>query len=194
MTSIAICAKSFLFEIKLSLIGSVPGIAANCGPTVQSVDLGRGEWNDPFIIIIVRSSRTWNGTAPGRVPNLGKIICQYFWGALTFRSRDILVKTFLYIKKTISFVCLNYYRGRWNVTSSWHTNSLWCCNEVTKQFDSWNLTLIGVVPTWFKYVCIKLNIKIMRQCWLTRIELAYGIFVLWFQPEKQQFSVASPTP
>ena len=78
VTSIAICAKSFLFEIKLSLIGSVPGIAANCGPTVQSVDLGRGEWNDPFIIIIVRSSRTWNGTAPGRVPNLGKIICQYF--------------------------------------------------------------------------------------------------------------------
>jgi len=68
--AIVICVKSYSFEIKLSLIGSVPGIAADCGPTVQSVDLGRGEWNDPFIIIIVRSSLTWNGTVSGRVPNL----------------------------------------------------------------------------------------------------------------------------
>jgi len=29
---------------------------------------------------------------------------------------------------------------------------------------------------------------------LTHIEPAYGIFVLWFWPKKQQFSVASPTP
>jgi len=41
--AIVICVKSFLFEIKLFLIGSVPGIAADCGQTVQSVDLGRGE-------------------------------------------------------------------------------------------------------------------------------------------------------
>jgi len=40
--AIVICAKSFLFEIKLSLIGSVPGIAAYHGPTVQLVDLGWG--------------------------------------------------------------------------------------------------------------------------------------------------------
>jgi len=32
------------------------------------------------------------------------------------------------------------------------------------------------------------------QCLLTRIELAYGMFVLWFRPKKQQFSVALPTP
>jgi len=47
----------------------VSGIAANCGLTVQSVDLDRGEWNDPFIIIF-RSNLTWNGAVPGRVPNL----------------------------------------------------------------------------------------------------------------------------
>jgi len=29
---------------------------------------------------------------------------------------------------------------------------------------------------------------------LTRIEPAYGIFVLWFRPKKQQFLVALPTP
>jgi len=29
---------------------------------------------------------------------------------------------------------------------------------------------------------------------LTCIEPAYGIFVLWFRPKKQQFSVALPTP
>jgi len=29
---------------------------------------------------------------------------------------------------------------------------------------------------------------------LTRIEPAYGIFVLRFRPKKQQFSVALPTP
>jgi len=43
MIAIVICVKSFLLEIKLSLIGSVPSIAADCGPTVQSVDLGRRE-------------------------------------------------------------------------------------------------------------------------------------------------------
>jgi len=72
--AIVICAKSFLLEIKLSLIGSVPGIAADHGPTVQLVNLvnlGRDGWNDPFIIIIVRSTLTWNGTAPDRFPNLG---------------------------------------------------------------------------------------------------------------------------
>jgi len=31
------------------------------------------------------------------------------------------------------------------------------------------------------------------QC-LTRREPAYGIFILRFQPKKQQFSVALPTP
>jgi len=41
--AIVICAESFLFEIKLFLIGSVPGIAADHGPVVQLVDLGRGE-------------------------------------------------------------------------------------------------------------------------------------------------------
>jgi len=41
--AIVICAKSFWFEIKLSLIGSVAGIAADHGSTVQLVDLGRGE-------------------------------------------------------------------------------------------------------------------------------------------------------
>jgi len=29
---------------------------------------------------------------------------------------------------------------------------------------------------------------------LTLWELAYDIFVLWFQPKKQQFSVSLPTP
>jgi len=69
--AIVICAESILFEIKLSLIGSVPGIAADHGPTVQLVNLGREGWNHPFTIIIVRSNLTWNGTAPDRFPNLG---------------------------------------------------------------------------------------------------------------------------
>jgi len=29
---------------------------------------------------------------------------------------------------------------------------------------------------------------------LTRTEPAYGIFILWFRPKKQQFLVALPTP
>jgi len=41
--AIVICAKYFLFEIKLFLIGSVPVIAADHWPTVQLVDLGTGE-------------------------------------------------------------------------------------------------------------------------------------------------------
>jgi len=69
--AIVICAKSFLFEIKLSLIGSVSVIAADHGPTVHLVNLGRKGWNDPFTIIIVRFTLTWNGTAPDRFPNLG---------------------------------------------------------------------------------------------------------------------------
>jgi len=94
-----ICAKYFLFETKLSLIGSVLGIAADHGPTVQLANLGREGRNDPFTIIIVRFTLTWKGTALDRFPNLGWIISQYFWGVLTFRSGDISVATFLYIKK-----------------------------------------------------------------------------------------------
>ena len=67
--AIVICAESIFFEIKLSLIGSVPGIAADHGPTVQLVNLGRE--GHPFTIIIVRSNLTWSGTAPDRFPNLG---------------------------------------------------------------------------------------------------------------------------
>jgi len=79
--------------------------------------LVREEWNDPLTIIIVRSILTWNGTAPDRVPNLGQIICQYFWGAHGFSvwkhfSHDICVQT-------INNICLfkiNAYTGRRNVT------------------------------------------------------------------------------
>jgi len=39
-------------------------MATDHGPTVQSVDLGRREWNDPLTIIIVRPTLTQNGTAP----------------------------------------------------------------------------------------------------------------------------------
>jgi len=54
----------------LPLIVSVQGIAADHGPTVQLVDLGKEEWNDP-LTIIVRSILARKGTAPDRVPNLG---------------------------------------------------------------------------------------------------------------------------
>ena len=75
--------RLFLFETKLSLIVSVLGMTLKLQPIKGpwcSLDLGRGEWNDPLTIIIVRSTVTRNGTALYRVPNLGKIvICQYFW-------------------------------------------------------------------------------------------------------------------
>jgi len=44
--------KIKLRQIKLSLIGSVLGIAANHWPTVQLVNLGGEGWNDPFTIIL----------------------------------------------------------------------------------------------------------------------------------------------
>jgi len=37
---------------------------------VQSVDLGR-EWNDPFTIVIVRSTLTQVGRAPEQDPKFG---------------------------------------------------------------------------------------------------------------------------
>jgi len=48
-------------------------------------------------------------------------------------------------------------------------------------------------------ICEKQNVIIKFLCWqsfcrLTFWEPGYDIFVLWFQPKKQQFSVALPTP
>jgi len=86
-----------------------------------------------------------------------------------FRSGNISVITFLYIKNQqhlfIQNKCL--YRQAKCHTSWCYTNSLWCCSEVTKQSDRWNSTLVGIIPNWFKYVCSKLNMKIMCWCWLT---------------------------
>jgi len=65
-----LCQIFFVWN-QLSLIVSVPGIAADHGPTMQLVDLVREEWNDPLTIIFVRSIVTRNGTAPDRVQNLG---------------------------------------------------------------------------------------------------------------------------
>ena len=158
----------------------MPGIAGDHGPTVQLVDLVREEWNDPLTIIIVRSILTRNGTAPDRVPNLGYIICQYFWGVRDFSiwkhfDHDISVH-----KQPIHLFSQNkcLYRQA-KCHASWcYTNSLWCYSEVTKQSDRWNLTLVGVIPTLFKYVYIKLNMKIMCWCWLTVVSWIMFVFFL----------------
>ena len=75
---------------------------------------------------------------------------------MTFLSGNISVMTF------ISLFKINAYIGRRR-----YTNSLWCCSEVTKQSDRWNWMLVGIIPNWFKYVCSKLNMKIVCWCWLT---------------------------
>jgi len=75
----------------------VLGIAADHGPTVQLVDLVRGEWDDPLTIIIVRSTLTRNGTAPEGFQIWVRQFVSISEGYVTFRSGNISVMTFLYI-------------------------------------------------------------------------------------------------
>jgi len=62
-------------------------------------------------------------------------------------------------------------------------------NSATLIIKSLTQCLLTVSVSWPR---LMIRLKVLTP--LTRIELAYRIFVVWFRPKKLQFSVALPTP